>query len=416
MTNTNARRVLLILDARGWRGLLAAPLCVGLLAGPAAALEPQRVSSEPPSTKAADAAAAHEQNLNQIEARMRALQQALAGREHYREALYEELERYERDVGALAQAGRALDEMLAEQRAELAELRRRREATAEDLAEARAELADLLRSAYAMGRGDQLRLLLNQEDPTRVGRVFGYYRAIGRVRARKVRAVEGLSAELRILGQRAEAETERLRELAERQQQTRLRLEAARLARAAILDGLEAAIAGDREQVAALDADAESLRSLIEQLRRKAQIEAEVALTQEAIAARRGLLHWPVDDAEVLRAFGGGPAAGDLHADGVLIAAATGSEVHAVHHGRVIYADWLRGFGLLLVIDHGDGYMSLYGHNESLLTEVGEWVSTGEVIALSGASGGSGDRGLYFAIRRHGEPLDPSDWCRRERG
>ena len=97
--------------------------------------------------------------------------------------------------------------------------------------------------------------------------------------------------------------------------------------------------------------------------------------------------------------------------DGVLLVAREGEEVRAVYDGRVVYADWLRGFGMLLVIDHGDGYMSLYGHNEALLKEVGEWVAAGEVIALSGNSGGRDDPVLYFAIRRHGEPLDPGTWC-----
>jgi septal ring factor EnvC (AmiA/AmiB activator) len=369
------------------------------------------VGADPPAS-AAETAAMHEQSLARIEDRMRALKDALANREQYRDALYAELERTERDIAALALAGHQLSAMVTEQRKALDDLVRRRADAAVRLADARAALAELLRSAYAMGRGDQLRLLLDQEDPARSGRIFGYYRALGRLRADRIRDVGRQAAELEHLSAEAEAETERLERLAQRQDETRGRLEAARAVRAAIVDGLDTAIAGDRREVTALDADAEALRSLIEQLRRKAQIEAEVTVTQETIAARRGRLDWPVADARVLRGFHAGGGLGDAHADGVMLAAADGSEVHAVHHGRVVYADWLRGFGLLLVIDHGDGYMTLYGNNETLLKEVGEWVDAGDVIALSG----SGRRGLYFAIRRHGKPLDPGDWCRRNAG
>jgi septal ring factor EnvC (AmiA/AmiB activator) len=398
------------------RGLPGGALAACCLAGHLAAVAQPAPAPPAAPVSAAEAAERHAQSLVQIEARMRALREALAGREQYRDALYTELERAERDIAALALAGRQLASMVDEQRAALADLRERSEETSERLREARQGLADLLRSAYAMGRGDQLRLLLNQEDPTRIGRIFGYYRALGRQRAVQIQEVQRLAADLARLSSEAEAETDRLTDLAKRQDQTRQRLESARKVRAAIVDGLEAAIAGDQRQVAALDADAEALRSLIEQLRRKAEIEAEVALTQEAMAARRGRLDWPVDAAVLLRGYRGGAGAGDRHADGVLLAAALGSEVRAVHHGRVVYADWLRGFGLLLVIDHGDGYMTLYGHNETLLKEVGEWVGTGDVIALSGMGGGTGAGGLYFAIRRHGEPLYPGDWCRRRRG
>ena len=161
-------------------------------------------------------------------------------------------------------------------------------------------------------------------------------------------------------------------------------------------------------------ANAQALRTLIERLRRQVQIAAEIEINQEAIVARKGRLAWPISEGRLASRFRGseGDQDPDLHADGVLIEADEGSEVRAVHHGRVVYADWLRGFGLLLVIDHGDGYMTLYGHNQALLKEVGEWIATGEVIALTGASGGSGNRGLYFALRYQGKPLDPERWCR----
>ena len=202
-----------------------------------------------------------------------------------------------------------------------------------------------------------------------------------------------------------------MRRLAQRQAETRLRLEAVQVERNAIVADLDATIAAGRGELVTLNADARMLRTLIERLRRQVQIAAEIDINQESIVARKGRLAWPIAGARLSSRFRGGGDQG-LHDDGVLIEAEEGSEVRAVYYGRVVYADWLRGFGLLLVIDHGDGYMTLYGHNQTLLKEVGEWIATGEVIALTGTSGGSGSRGLYFALRYQGKPLDPERWCR----
>jgi septal ring factor EnvC (AmiA/AmiB activator) len=358
--------------------------------------------------------ARHERELGELMGRLHELQQELTDREQHRDALYQDLERNERDIAALALAGRQLLAMVTEQRRAVADLGARQAKTARELAGARAELTKLLRSAYAMGRGDRLRMLLNREDLTRSGRVFGYYRCLGRERAARIAEVERLAAKLETLRAEAEAEAERLQRLAESQEQTRLRLESAQAERSTIVADLDASIAEDRDQLSALNQDAEALRSLIDRLRREAQIAAEIGLSQEDIESRQARLDWPIAEARLLSRFHRAEAATDLHADGVMIAADEGTEVHAVHNGRVVYADWLRGFGMLMVIDHGDGYMTLYGHNQTLLKEVGEWVGSGEVIALTGASGGSGGPGLYFAIRHDGEPLDPERWCRAE--
>ncbi|HXD51159.1 MAG TPA: peptidoglycan DD-metalloendopeptidase family protein, partial [Burkholderiales bacterium] len=127
----------------------------------------------------------------------------------------------------------------------------------------------------------------------------------------------------------------------------------------------------------------------------------------------RGRLAWPLRG-RIAERFGAA-ADGDRLGQGVLIAIAGGSEVHAVSHGRVVYADWLRGYGLLLIIDHGDGYLSLYGYNETLLKDVGDWVDAGDVVATSGDSGGRKTAGLYFELRHDGKPLDPGAWMRAQK-
>jgi septal ring factor EnvC (AmiA/AmiB activator) len=185
----------------------------------------------------------------------------------------------------------------------------------------------------------------------------------------------------------------------------------AREGRAVLLAELDRGIATGQLDIAALEADAQALRQVIEQLARQAQIVAEVDLRQVSLAERRGGLSWPLQDVTLLAQFNEPKGAEGQRWDGVVLAAEEGAEVRAVHHGRVVYADWLRGFGLLAVIDHGEGYMSLYGHNQTILKEVGEWVGAGDVVALSGSSGGQHAGRLYFAIRHRGQPQDPRVWC-----
>jgi septal ring factor EnvC (AmiA/AmiB activator) len=262
-----------------------------------------------------------------------------------------------------------------------------------------------------MGRADVLRLLLNQEDPVRAGRVLSYFAYFNRDRVSRIEAVESRAQRLASLAKDAEREVGRLAELSSRQEATRLRLETAKADRATALAELEKTIAGGEDDLALLQRDAENLRLLVEHLRQRAEIHAELEVQRQPFAERRGHLAWPLLEGRLSAPFGSAKPDSGLSLDGVLLVAQEGEEVRAVYDGRVVYADWLRGFGMLLVIDHGDGYMSLYGHNEALLKEVGEWVAAGEVGALAGNSGGRDEPVLYFAIRRNGEPVDPATWC-----
>jgi septal ring factor EnvC (AmiA/AmiB activator) len=132
----------------------------------------------------------------------------------------------------------------------------------------------------------------------------------------------------------------------------------------------------------------------------------------EPFAKTRGRLEWPTDG-RIMQRFGQSRADGRLRWDGVLLAAGAGEDVRAVHHGRVVYADWLQGMGLLVIIEHGNGYLSLYGHNQDVIAEIGEWVTPGAVIAHVGDSGGRAIPGLYFEIRKDGKPVDPDGWMHK---
>jgi septal ring factor EnvC (AmiA/AmiB activator) len=357
---------------------------------------------------------ARQKDLADIEQRLHGVQRDLEARRSDRDSLLAELETLERSIADLAVAGRQLAAMVAEQEKALADLNARLATERQALEVEQTVLGRLLRSAYAIGRGDRIQLLLNQKDATTVSRVMAYFGYLNRYRVTRIAEINSRTRRLEQLTRDAAEERTRLSQLAAHQEETQARLAAARGRRKELLASLESTIASEEERFNGLKADAEGLRSLLEQLERRAQALPEADLKQDSISKRQGALAWPLANGRLVYHFGQPKGSGGQRWDGVIIAGSEGAEVRAVYAGRVVYADWLRGFGLLLIVEHDDGYMSLYGYNQALLKEPGEWVSAGDVIALSGSSGGQGTPGLYFAIRHHGHPVDPEKWCRAQ--
>jgi septal ring factor EnvC (AmiA/AmiB activator) len=323
------------------------------------------------------------------------------------------LREQELKVAATSRQLRVLDQKLAEEQAKLDQLVVERNGLDAKLKDQRDALAALLRSAYAMGRAEELKLLLAQDRIDTVGRMLVYYRYFEHAR---VSEIEGLLKDLDALAlvqaaiekETAELETAHAARTAEAQQ-----LDIDRVERARVLAALDAALKDQQARLTALGKDEKGLLDLLEKLRDIfADIPKQIA-GAEPFAQLRGRLSWPVHG-KVIAGFGisngGVSSEGEHESHGVLIAAASGSDVHAVSHGRVVFADWLRGFGLLIIVDHGDGYLSLYGYNESLLKDVGDWVNVNEAIATSGASGGRKTAGVYFELRYQGKPIDPKGW------
>jgi septal ring factor EnvC (AmiA/AmiB activator) len=323
------------------------------------------------------------------------------------------LREQELKVAATSRQLRVLDQKLAEEQAKLDQLVVERNGLDAKLKDQRDALAALLRSAYAMGRAEELKLLLAQDRIDTVGRMLVYYRYFEHAR---VSEIEGLLKDLDALAlvqaaiekETAELETAHAARTAEAQQ-----LDADRDERARVLAALDAALKDQQARLTTLGKDEKGLLDLLEKLRDIfADIPKQIA-GAEPFAQLRGRLSWPVHG-KVIAGFGisngGVSSEGEHESHGVLIAAASGSDVHAVSHGRVVFADWLRGFGLLIIVDHGDGYLSLYGYNESLLKDVGDWVNVNEAIATSGASGGRKTAGVYFELRYQGKPIDPKGW------
>lgn len=270
----------------------------------------------------------------------------------------------------------------------------------------RAELAGQIRAAYTIGRQEPLKLLLNQQDPALAGRMFVYYGYFGRARAGQIRIISDDVQRLAELAAELDAEDAALARLEQQQRAELSQLERARAQRSQALAGLEAESRTRAQNLERLHSQQAGLEQLVRELREAMQ--RFPVETNEAFARLRGRLAWPVSGHLVARF--GDARAGGVRWDGVLVATERGAPVKAVCEGRVIYADWLPGLGLLAIIDHGDGYLSLYGHNERLYRAAGERVAAGDIIAAAGDSGGSGRTELYFEIRKGGKPVDPRPW------
>ncbi|MCE5233225.1 MAG: peptidoglycan DD-metalloendopeptidase family protein [Mizugakiibacter sp.] len=351
--------------------------------------------------------AATKQKLAAVRAQIDALAKAQRETGAARDSLEAELARQAAELADTAKALRDAEAAVAAKQQALERLQDERGAIGQRLDAQRAALADLLRAAYTLGRGQDLRVLLGGEDLARIARALAYSRYFQRDRIERIRA---LGADLsRLDAVQASIVTERAALEAVRDQRARQAdaLEQARGAQQTLLAAAEARLKTQGEQLAALQRDADNLDRLLQRLR---DVFADIPKAMPAdkpFAQLRGQLPWPLAG-KLAVAFGARDRSG-ASSHGMVIAARPGSAVRAIAHGRIAYADWLRGYGMLVIVDHGDGWMSLYGSNESLLREVGDWVNAGDTIATSG-SGADGARGLYFELRQGGKPVDPRPW------
>ncbi|XQA62448.1 murein hydrolase activator EnvC family protein [Xanthomonas sacchari] len=324
----------------------------------------------------------------------------------------------------------------------LAELERKRDGLRSGLTRQRAELAQLLRAAYAIGGNAPLKLLLAQDRVADANRLLAYHRYLQRERAQRIAT---LTHELQALEQVQREVVEQKQQLSEaqrRQQEQAQALQRDRKQRASVVSELDQRYQDRSEREKALGQDAKALETLLANLRAaaaRAEAERRAAARREAAeqaaqakaaakAGRGGGKIPPkvVASAPPLKVGGlGWPLSGDLIAryggrlpdgrtsSGVLIAAPAGSTVTAVADGTVVFSDWMTGYGMILIVDHGNGYMSLYAHNDTLLRDAGAKVKRGDAVAKVGNSGGQGRPALYFELRRNGQPVDPSSWLQR---
>jgi len=321
-----------------------------------------------------------------------------------------QLRQTERAIGRQLRKLRALNKKLATHEAKLAALRRHQIRLEKDVRQQRQLLSGQIRTAYIIGRQEYLKLLLNQEDPAALGRTMTYYDYFNRARQKQIEQALATLTELRSVETQIEQQRKQLLALKQTQQTQKRQLQASKRERQQVVTRLSGELKNQDDALKHLREDESQLQNLLHAI--------EDILTApddyRQFASYRGQLSWPVHG-KVRNLYGHTRRKGKIKWKGVMIQAQRGSNVYAVARGRIAYADWLRGYGLLVIVDHGDGYMSLYGHNENLLKEVGDWVEADEAIANVGQSGGQKSSALYFEIRHNGRPADPGGWCNRKR-
>ena len=397
------------------------------------------------------------QDISELKKMLNTLQEEKSG-------VQKDLKSTETDIGTLEKQVEALEQELKKAEGELERLDTEKKKLQSARIEQQRLIAIQARSAYQNGRQEYLKLLLNQQNPEKFARSLTYYDYLSKARLEQLKAFNDTLVQLakveqdiarqqaQLLSQRGNLDSRRheLEVVRDERRQVLARLNSDMKARDSklqarqqdqaeltrVLKTIEETLARQARQAEearkqALLAQQEAARQEAEKQRQRDALASRddepkkprpalgpVVSSGEtfggAFSAARGKLPWPVNG-RLLARFGD-PRGDDVRAkwDGVMIGATPGSQVRAVHGGRVVFADWLRGAGLLVILDHGNGYLSLYGHNQSLLKNAGDVVKAGEAISTVGDSGGQSSAGLYFGIRQQGRPSDPAQWCRAQ--
>ena len=396
--------------------------------------------------------AAPKQDLQELRERIEELKKELAGQEDSKAEVSDALKDSEQ---AISESNRTLSELSQAQRqarAELNGLQNKSTAVQASVKRRQGQLKKLLTARYIHSAQDSTALLLSGKDPAEISRLLRYYQYIARAHGQGIHSLRGDLLELNALTEKVRTKNAELQSVAAKARQEKVQLENKRQSKKQVLSRIGDEIKKNRKEINTLKRDEARLTKLIERLAliikrkeeaRQAAIRAQ-ALKREAevkrqklggsskkptVVARndilpdddldglafaklRGRLRLPVRG-ELTNRFGSPRSDSGMSWTGLFIRAPEGQEVKAVAAGRLVFADWLRGFGNLAVIDHGTGYMSVYGNNDALLKQVGDKVQGGETVASVGNSGGNPESGLYFELRHRGKPFDPMAWVAR---
>lgn len=389
------------------RGLLALALLAALTGAPARAAQD------------AKSKAAAEQQLNEVHSKVQALAKQQAQTAAQRDSANAELARQANAVSGAARALHETEAALAAKQRDLAKLQAQRETLKQTLDGQRAAIAELLRATYALGRGSDLRVLLGDQDVARISRALVYSKYFQQDRLQRVQQLMGDLAKLQDLESSIASQQQALEATRTQREEQAKTLQQQRVAQQKLASQVDAQYQDQAQRLTALKQNEQALNQLLAQLQKAIDDAAREAAAKAAKAARekpgtppppagkpagdiRGNLPWPTNG--TVRNYG----------NGVLITAERGSEVHAVARGQVIYAGFLRGYGMLLILDHGGGWLSMYGNNESLLRGKGDQVNTGEAIGTASLVTGV-NTGVYFELRQNGRPVDPRSWLSRNR-
>ena len=351
------------------------------------------------------------EKLNVLKKSIEELKRDLRAAKSNRDALLTDLESTEKKVGELSEKAEKLKNELQQQNQKIDDLNDERSDLNEKKSFQQTQVGQYIHSAYRLGNQSNVRLLLNQQDPTRVSRNLKYYDYF--VRARTEKITEYLSTIERIDEIKPEIEyhASQIKKNVTSLNQKRAQLRQAQDSRQATLAKLNLNIQSQDEQLVSMQKDRSRLEKLLQRVGDFIR-DTEFVSSKNNFRSLKGKLPWPTAGT-LARSFGSSRVSNKLRWQGILINSNPGEPVMAVHHGQVVFSDYLRGHGLLIIVDHGTGYMSLYAHNQALYKELGEWVDSGETIASVGDSGGLKKSALYFELRHKGVPINPKNWFKQ---
>ncbi len=350
---------------------------------------------------------AHEGELAGLLSRIEAVERQLKEDMEAQSEAEADLRDAETEIMRLRKAALEVEQQLSASRAKQARLEDDVRRSGESNRQAQQELAQAMRRAWRAGRQDDLKALLSGESAGQVDRRLAWTSLLVSSWTQQARQSTRMAGEMRKLKGESTLVENELADLRALRNEKIRELEQAAARRRESLQVLQQRIGEAGEEIQRLQTRAATLTSLVEDL--GAIVVDHPALPMPSITEARGQLDWPVSG-RILQRFGAGPGSGQASWDGILLEAEEGAPVRAPHPGRVVFADWVRGLGFLMVLDHGENVLSLYAYNDRLLGKKGEMVERGQVIAHAGSTGGRREPGLYFEIRRHGKPVDPVRW------
>lgn len=351
-----------------------------------------------------------QKQLTQLKSKIEKLRQTIEVKENNKSSTTRELRKIEKQIGDLSHKIRNSKLAIKNSHQELAHLKKTKISIQNDISRHNRQLSRQLYAAYTLGNQEQIKLLFSQENAKNLQRNLTYYEYFSKYRLHQI-DISHKYYERLVDNENKTINTKKaLEKTLSKQKTLKASLDADRVKRKKIMTQLEKELKTKGIYLSKLEDDAKNLKQLINSLS-KILIETPTAKITDKFSALKGKLSWPVKG-KVKKLFGHHKPPSNLRWQGVIINSRRGNNVRAISHGRIAFSDWLRGMGNLIIIDHGDGYLSLYGHNESLFKSTGEWVEAGDIIGSIGNSGGRSKDGLYFEIRKKGKPQNPSRWCK----
>ncbi len=343
---------------------------------------------------------------------IRQLQSSIKNANDEKAFLTDELLENEKSASAIRVKLDQVNKNIASKVAAIRKLQAQKNNRQQDLIQQRSSLAQQIRAAYMSGRSDYLKLWLNQEDPQQIGRVLAYYDYHNRQRTDEIKTTTAKITEIETIEAGINEENRELIVLKDEQETFLADLEHSRQMRQSILENLDRFITEQGNELQRLRYQEQELKTLLKNIDENSRGGIQFFEDIAPFDTLQGALEWPVKG-HIRHQFGSPKKGANLNWQGIYIDVDAGTEVKAVSTGKVVFADWFKNLGLLVIIEHGDGYMSLYGHNQSISKKQGDWVLPGEPIAEAGDTGGQPRAGLYFELRHRGKPLNPVRWCRK---